>query len=464
MSTVTDQETPQPYPLRLEGHLDPSLGRWLWLVKWLLAIPHYIVLVFLWAAFVVTTIVVFFAILFTGRYPRGIFDFNVGVLRWTWRVVFYTYGALGTDRYPPFTLDDVADYPARLEVDYPERLSRGLVLVKWWLLALPQYCIVAILVGGAGGFLWYEETGWAPGLITLLVLFAAVALLFTARYPRGIFDFVLGLNRWAFRVAAYGGLLTDQYPPFRLDQGESDLLPSAVEEAATVAAEPAPEAAAAKRRWTIWKIIAIVVGSILALVSLGLLASGCAGIVVDQTQRNSEGFLMSPSEPFDTSSYAIVSETFDIGADVPQWVIDELIGTVRITSESEQPVFVGIAPEEDVDTYLGDVRRAVVTDFNLNPDYSPRLGGAPSSPPGEQTFWVASESGAGEQVLDWEIDDGTWNVVVMNADGSAGVASDLRIGAELDWLTGIAIALIAFGVLFGLIAVLLIYLGARSRR
>jgi hypothetical protein len=212
------------HPVRLEGRLDPKLSRWLWLVKWLLAIPHFIVVFFLLVAFVLLTIVAFFAILFTGRYPRSIFDFNLGVLRWAWRVGFYSYDALGTDRYPPFTLAPVPDYPASIEVPYPEQLSRGLVLVKWWLLAIPHYLVLGVLLGG-GGFAakegWDGDGRWggSPGLIMLLVLFAAIALLFTTRYPRGIFDLVMGLNRWVVRVVAYAALMTDVYPPFRLDQG-----------------------------------------------------------------------------------------------------------------------------------------------------------------------------------------------------------------------------------------------------
>ena len=203
------------YPVQLEGTLEPGLSRWLWLVKWLLLIPHVVVLAFLWAALAVTTIVAFFAILFTERYPRGLFAFALGVLRWTWRVSWYGYGGLGTDRYPPFTLQDV-DYPARLDIPYPERLSRGLVLVKWWLLAIPHYLVIAFFLGG--GWWWWtdEEWGGAPGLVIVLVFFAAVVLLVRNRYPRSLYELVLGMDRWVARVATYALLMRDEYPPFRL--------------------------------------------------------------------------------------------------------------------------------------------------------------------------------------------------------------------------------------------------------
>jgi hypothetical protein len=473
------------YPVRLEGRLDPQLSRWLWLVKWLLAIPHYIVLFFLWVAFVVLTIVAFFAILFTGRYPRGIFDFNLGVLRWTWRVSFYSYGALGTDRYPPFTLDEVSDYPATLDVAYPERLSRGLVLVKWWLLAIPHYILLGIFLGGAGSAAgtaqdWGGDWWYGGGVIGLLVLFAGIALLFMARYPRGLFDFVLGLDRWVARVIAYASLMTDSYPPFRLDQGGDDPagaagvaaeVPTAPESiAASGEPPPADQAVAAQvaaapgSRGGAGRVVLIVAGVIAALLSLGLLAGGTALVVVDQTQRDEDGFLMSPSEDFSTATYAIVSESADVDFGGSESAARAILGDVRIRSESDRDVFVGIARDTDVDEYLNGVEHSVVTDIEEEPKYSHRAGDAPTSPPGDQDFWVASTSGPGEQTLEWEPRDGSWSAVVMNSDGSRGVASELSIGAELDAALWTGIVLLVVGSLLAALAALAITTGARRRK
>lgn len=205
--TVADQT----HPIAVSGHIDRP-ARWLWLVKWFLAIPHLVILAFLWVAFVVLTVVAGVNIAVTGRYPRSIFDFNVGVMRWTWRVQFYAF-TLATDRYPPFSLEADPDYPAQLDVAYPEHLSRGLVWVKWWLLAIPHLAVVAVFAGNS------TETG---GLVALLALIAGVTLAVRQEYPTSVFDFVMGLHRWSWRVVAYVALLRDEYPPFRLDLGPDE--------------------------------------------------------------------------------------------------------------------------------------------------------------------------------------------------------------------------------------------------
>ncbi len=452
------------YPVRVEGTLEPQLSRWLWLVKWLLAIPHFIVLAFLWIAFFLLSVVAFFAILFSGRYPRSIFDFNVGVLRWTWRVGFYTYGALGTDRYPPFTLGDAPGYPASLDVEYPERLSRGLVLVKWWLLAIPQYVIVGVLAGGGSWLAWKGESwswSWGGGLIGLLVLIAGVALLFTGRYPRGIFDLVLGLDRWVLRVAGYAALMTDAYPPFRLDQGGSEPGGAPVGEERLLAPPSAPTAAGGGG-WSGGRIALLTIGAITGLVALGLVAAGAGALAIDRTQRQ-DGFVTTPSHAYSTPTYALVSETAELHG--PRWAWRDLVGTVRVTAKADHPVFLGIARESDVQRYLGGVAHEIVRDIGDDPgEYDTQPGGRTAPPPGAQGFWAASAQGTGQVRLDWDVENGHWALVVMNPDGARFVDATLRIGAELDALAWVAGGLLGAGLILAVLAAALIYGSLPKRR
>lgn len=209
MTAMTSQKLWSMEPVKIAGdpvkvrcNIDaPSRG--LWLVKWALAAPHYPILIVLYLVYPLLTIVAGVAILFTGRYPRPIFDFNVGVLRWSWRVMNYRFPMNSTDRYPPFTLASRPDYPGDLEVDYPERLNKWPVLVKSWLLAIPQILIC-----------------WAMLPMFHAVCYASVAwLLFTGTIPRDMFDLLMGMVRWRYRVAVYVSLMRDEYPPFRLDPG-----------------------------------------------------------------------------------------------------------------------------------------------------------------------------------------------------------------------------------------------------
>ena len=473
--------TSMTYPVHVDARLDPQVSRGLWLIKWLLALPHYIVLAFLWIAFAVLSIVAFFAILFTGRYPRSIFDFNVGVLRWHWRVAYYAYGALGTDRYPPFTLRDVPDYPAHFEVDYPARLSRGLVLVKWWLLAIPHYVVVGLLMGGAGYAVGTadDRSGlWFTGLIPLLVLVAGVVMLFTGRYPQPLFDLLLGLNRWVLRVAGYAALMTDAYPPFRLDQGgpegtldrsgDPPTPPPPVADDSAPGMSPPPTGAntPAGKGWTSGRIVSLVAGCVLALTAAGIGIPGVALAVADQTARDDAGFLMTPSERFSSDSYAIVSQDLDMHADAPPDLTpDVFLGDARLRAEAAtgDEVFIGLGPASDVRDYLAQVNHSTVLEIvDGEPVMRNTDGGAPAAPPTAQSFWVASASGAGTQVVTWPPESGDWAVVVMNSDATAGIDVDVSVGAEvpaLPWIIGILLSLA--GTL-SVVAVLLVVLPLRA--
>ncbi len=443
-------------PVVVTGRLDAPLSRWLWLVKWLLALPHYVVLAFLWPVLVVTTVIAACGILLTGRYPRSLFELNAGVLRWTWRVSYYAYGALATDRYPPFTLADVEDYPARLQISYPEHLSRGLVLVKWWLLALPHYLVLALLLGG-GWWFADDAAARAPGLIGLLVLVAGVVLAFSGRYPAGVFDLVVGLNRWVLRVAAYAGLMTDTYPPFRLDLGGE-------ERGVLDVPTPAPRVPPGPRSST-GGTVALVLGALLLLPSLGLVAGGAVALWADQGHRDSAGFVTSSPVSLSTSTAALVTEPVDLGLRGPDalW-LDDVLGDVRLRVTSDDEVFVGVARAADVERYLAGVAYDVVREVRASDDVSYRrtAGSGVAGRPAAQDFWVVGSEGAGTQSVTVTPEDGRWTAVVMRAGGSPGVDVSADVGVEAPALPAVAGVLLVVGALLTAAAAVLLAIGARS--
>ncbi|WP_404385383.1 DUF4389 domain-containing protein [Knoellia locipacati] len=483
MASTTHAPIPTAYPVHVDAVDQPAVSRWLWLVKWLLAIPHYVVLMFLWAAFVVLSVVALFSILFTGRYPRAIFDFNVGVLRWWWRVTYYSYGALATDRYPPFTLADDPSYPAHLEVDYPEHLSRGLALVKWWLLAIPHYLVVAVLVGGGTAVAWQadDNTRWAfgGGLVGLLAIVAAVVVAVTGAYPRPLYDLLLGLNRWVLRVAAYAALMTDEYPPFRLDQGPHEpggrmVLPAPAPPAPGSAAPgrgvtgPAvagPLAPAAPPRtrggWGAGSVLSVVVGCVAALTSLALVTGGVATLVADSVARDDDGYIVSQAESFTSEGSAVLFSDLELDTAGASWVPERLIGDVRVTvtTVGADEAFFGIAPAIDVDAYLEGAGYTV----EQGPGLAPRevVGSTEPGAPTAESFWEASASGPGTRELTWSPRDGSWSAVLMNADGSTNVTADVAIGATLPWLTQLGVGLLVAGLVLALGSVALIVLALR---
>jgi len=191
------------------------------------------------------------------------------------------------------------------------------------------------------------------------------------------------------------------------------------------------------------KILLIICGSLGALVALGLLVGGLALVAV-QTQRDTDGFFTTPTERFTTSAYALTHEGLEIGdvSEAPGWIVERL-GTVRVraTSPTGEPIFIGVARTDDISSYLGGVGRDELTTLELDPfreETRSFAGGAPAARPAEETFWAASAEGTGVQSFSWDISEGTWSLVLMNANGRPGVAADIELGAKAECCSGSA--------------------------
>jgi hypothetical protein len=217
------------------------------------------------------------------------------------------------------------------------------------------------------------------------------------------------------------------------------------------------------------RVILVVLGGIGVLFGLALLAGGGFLLWADRTQRE-DGYLTTPTERFATPTYALTRTRLDVDTDGEGWVLnDSWFGKVRIRGESlgDKTLFIGVGPEPAVAKYLGSVAHASVEDVDFDPfrvTYLPITGGAPEGPPTEQRFWAASASGVGTQTLTWKVREGDWSVVLMNADGSRGVAADVDLGAKLSFLLWVAIGLLIGGVLVCGGSTALIVLAARRPR
>jgi len=186
------------YPVLVEADHLPEYSRFMPLIKWFILIPHYIALLFLGIGAMVVALIAFFATLFTGTYPRGMWDYMVGVHRWALRVL--SYHQLINDSYPPFTLQEQPEDTVRLRAEYPENVARWRPLVAW-LLILP-YAIVSYLITIVGN------------ICSFLAFFT---IIFTKKVPEGLFDVIRIAFNWQTRASFYMYWMSTEYPPFEWD-------------------------------------------------------------------------------------------------------------------------------------------------------------------------------------------------------------------------------------------------------
>jgi Domain of unknown function (DUF4389) len=360
-------------------------------------------------------------------------------------VGYYGYQALGTDRYPPFTLADVPDYPARLRFVDEGPPRRWLPLVAW-LLAIPHLLVLGALNGAA------SRTGTPVSVTLAVLLVAAIALLFTGRYPDGLYRLLVGLARWNLRVLAYLILLPRQYPPLRLDQGDREPDPDPGDPGTGVPGRT-PAAGA---------VTALIAGVLLSIPAAGLCFGGGTLLALDNA-RDSSGYVTSPIFHLSSDTAAITAENLTI-TDAGAWArgLGD-VGGLRVTATSPtgRPIFVGIASQAAVDEWLAGRAHDELTGLAEGTARYNRATGtlrAVSDPAG-QTFWLANATGTTPDPLQWSLADGSYAVVVVNADGSPAVNADVRGAAQVPHLAGLGGTMLGVGIALVLLAIGLIVFG-----
>lgn len=240
--------------------------------------------------------------------------------------------------------------------------------------------------------------------------------------------------------------------------------------AAPSPAAPAPVtgSAGAPPRWGPGRVLALIFGVLITLMSMGAGAAGVTLLVADQGLRDADGFLMSGQEPVATSTYAIVSEELELHLDDPAGFLPQrIIGDAKVTADpgAGQSVFVGIASTPDVLAYLDGVSYDRLVDLApaRDPEYWTTQGGAPSTPPTEAGFWAAQSSGTGLQSVQWPVQEGSWTIVMMRPDGAQGVAADVAAGVTAPALTTAAVVLMVMAGLGLLVAAALLVLAVHRR-
>jgi putative intracellular protease/amidase len=220
-----------------------------------------------------------------------------------------------------------------------------------------------------------------------------------------------------------------------------------------------------RARWGAGRITAAVAAGLAVLVGLGALAAGATAVVYDQTQRDANDYLMSGSRNYATQTYALVSDSYHAGTSGPRGIERAVAGRFRVRTASDRRVFVGIGRAEAVDSYLAGVRHAIATRIYAGPsDFRVVPGAAPTAAPAANGIWAAQALGDGTETLSWLPRSGRWRIVVMNADGAAGVHADVAIGARFPHLLRTGIGALVGGVLLIALGVVAIRGASMTRR